>query len=133
MSVPFRIAALIPTYDNPRTVRGVVESVRKHVPDVLVVDDGSGPEGEAACAALAREGLATVLRLPRNSGKGAAMKAGFAQLLAAGFTHAVQVDADGQHDLAQVPVFAEAARNRPEALVAAYPVYDATEIGRAHV
>lgn len=126
MSAPFRIAVLVPTYDNPRTVRGVVEAVRAHVPDVLVVDDGSGPDGEAACAGLARDGLATLLRLPKNRGKGAAMKAGFAQLLAAGFTHAMQVDADGQHDLSQIPVFVDAARRRPEALVIAYPVYDAT-------
>jgi len=54
------VVALVPTFDNPRTVRGVVERVRARGLDVLVVDDGSGSDGRAACAALAAQGLATV-------------------------------------------------------------------------
>lgn len=121
-----RPCGLVPSYDNPRTVRAVVTALRQWLPDVLVVDDGSGPEGRAAIAALGEAGLARVLHLPRNRGKGAAMKAGFARLLELGFTHAMQVDADGQHDLTQVPVFLAAARAEPTALVLGYPVYDAT-------
>lgn len=121
-----RPCALVPTYDNPRTVRGVVETLRTWLPDVLVVDDGSGPDGRAAIEALGSDGLAQVLTLSRNRGKGAALKAGFAHLLERGFTHAMQVDADGQHDLQQVPVFLAAAQREPTALVLGYPLYDAT-------
>ena len=126
MSAAPRIAALVPTFDNPATVRSVVERLRQYVPDVLVVDDGSGPAGRAACAALAQDGLATVHHLPQNGGKGAAMKVGFALLLQRGFTHALQVDADGQHDLTAAPEFLRAAAATPDALVMAYPVYDHT-------
>lgn len=124
MTVAFRPIALVPTFDNPRTVRGVVENLRPHLADVLVVDDGSGPDGRAACEALARDGLATVHRLERNGGKGAAVKAGFALAARRGFTHAFQVDADGQHDLACLPEFLRTAESRPDALILGYPVYD---------
>lgn len=121
-----RICALVPTYDNPRTVRGVVESIRSHGLDVIVVDDGSGPDGRAACEAIANDGLATVEHLPQNGGKGAACKRGFDKARELGFTHALQIDADGQHDVAQIPAFVTAAAANPEALILAYPVYDET-------
>lgn len=126
MSGPLRLAAVVPTLDNPRTVRGVVEGIRAHVADVVVVDDGSGAEGRAACEALAADGLAVVHRLDRNRGKGGAVKAGFEVAHERGFTHVFQVDADGQHDLACLPDFLAAARQQPDALVLGYPVYDET-------
>ena len=121
-----RVCAVVPTLDNPRTVREVVTAVRAHLADVLVVDDGSGPDGRTACEALARDGLAIVHRLPTNRGKGAAVKAGFALAAERGFTHAFQVDADAQHDLSCLPDFLRAAAERPDALILGYPVYDAS-------
>lgn len=121
-----RICGVIPTYDNPATVRGVVERLRVHVPDVVVVDDGSGPEGRAAVEALGREGLAHVIHRARNGGKGAAVKTGLREARERGFTHALQVDADGQHDLDDVPRFLETAREHPEALILGQPVFDDT-------
>jgi len=122
----FRPCVIIPTYDNPATIRAVVEEARRYVPDVLVVDDGSHAEGRAACEALARDGLAEVHHRPENGGKGAAVKDGFRLAHARGFTHAVQVDGDGQHDLDRIPEFVEVARAHPEALILGYPVYDHT-------
>ena len=118
--------AVIPTYDNPRTVGGVARTVRSHVPLVIVVDDGSGPEGNAACTALAEAGVAVVHRLEPNRGKGSAVKAGFELATQHGCTHVFQVDADGQHDLSRMPEFLRAAAERPEALVLGYPIYDET-------
>jgi len=122
----FRPCAVIPTYDNPQTVGDVARIVRAHVPLVIVVDDGSGPEGRTACAALAAAGVAVVHRLERNRGKGRAVKAGFEVAARHGCTHVFQVDADGQHDLSRMPEFLRAAAERPEALVLGYPVYDET-------
>jgi glycosyltransferase involved in cell wall biosynthesis len=121
-----RVAGLVPTFDNPATVRGVVERLRASLTDVLVVDDGSGPAGHTACLQLQEEGLAMVCRLPRNRGKGAAVKRGLAFLHERGFTHALQVDADGQHDIGAAPKFLHAAATDPDALVLGYPVYDAS-------
>ncbi len=122
----FRVCALIPTYDNPRTVRAVVERVRAHIPDVVVVDDGSAAPGREAVAELGREGLAQVTRRAVNGGKGAAVKTGFAFAQGLGYTHALQVDADGQHRLEDIPRFLATAQARPEALVLGAPQYDAT-------
>ncbi|HEB52142.1 MAG TPA: glycosyltransferase family 2 protein [bacterium] len=121
---PMRICALVPTYDNPATVRAVVSGIRAHDLPVIVVDDGSGEAGRAACAGLARDRLATVVRHDKNRGKGAACRTGFEKAHQLGFTHAFQIDADGQHDLTQIPRFVAAAQRDPDALVLSYPEYD---------
>ena len=121
-----QIAGLIPTYDNPATIARVVEAVRAHLPDVLVVDDGSGPAGRAACEALNRDGRALVVHRATNGGKGAAVKTGLEELARRGFTHAFQIDADGQHTFEDIPRFVAAARAHPEALVLGQPMFDDT-------
>src|SRR6185503_5928060 len=90
---------------------------------VVVVDDGSD-----AATARVLDSLAGIylVRLARNSGKGAAVMRGLREAARLGFTHALQLDADGQHDLGDVPRFLERGRARPEALVNAEPVYDAS-------
>lgn len=118
----FRPCVLIPHYDNPNSLRAVVEGARSHVPDVLVVDDGSGPEGLAAARDVAQ--IADVEFLGSNQGKGAACLAGFRRAVERGFTHAVQIDADGQHALEDLPSFVAAARARPDALVCGVPIFD---------
>jgi glycosyltransferase involved in cell wall biosynthesis len=120
----FRPCVVIPTYDNPRTLRAVVESVRRYLPDVVVVDDGSASAGREAVESLGRDGLAHVHHHTVNAGKGAAMKTGFRLAFDLGFTHALQVDADGQHALEDSPKLLEAARADPEALVLGAPIYD---------
>src|SRR5690349_891842 len=120
----FRIAALIPTFDNPDTIRAVVTDVRAFVSTVLVVDDGSGPEGRAACRALADEGLAIVVHREKNGGKGAAVKTGLHELNRRGFTHAFQVDADGQHAVGDMPRFLAASEANPDALILGSPQFD---------
>ena len=121
-----RCAVLIPTFDNPVTVRSVVQQVRRFVPDVIVVDDGSGSAGRAACEAIAADGLAYVHHRERNGGKGAAVKTGFVIARELGFSHVLQVDADGQHDLAAIPTFLHEGRQDPRALVLGCPRYDAS-------
>ena len=121
-----RPCALVPTYDNPRTVRRVVERIRAHLPDVIVVDDGSGDAGRREVEALERDGLARAVRRERNGGKGAAVKDGLRAARDLGFTHALQIDADGQHEIEDVPRFLAAARADPGALVLGCPVFDAS-------
>jgi glycosyltransferase involved in cell wall biosynthesis len=121
-----RICAVIPTYDNPATVADVVESVRKHVDRVILVDDGSGDEARAIAKDLADRGLAQVCFREQNGGKGAAVKTGLDAALAAGMTHALQIDADGQHDPDDIPRFLEASKKAPNALVLGQPVFDAS-------
>jgi polyprenyl-phospho-N-acetylgalactosaminyl synthase len=126
MDRPFRACALVPTYDNPVTLRAVVESVRPHVDEVVVVDDGSGPAGRSVVEGLSRDSLARTLLRRKNGGKGAAVKDGFVMAQNIGCTHAIQIDADGQHAAEDVPRFLEVARSNPAALILGSPIFEAT-------
>jgi len=107
------IAALIPAYRAATTVGGIVSRARRHLEEVVVVDDGSTDgSGEAARAAGAR-----VLRHSTNLGKGAALATGFAKLLEEGATAIITLDADGQHDPDDIPRFVEAGRRTGADLV----------------
>lgn len=123
---PFRACVLIPTYNNPATIGAVVTAARRYIDDILVIDDGSDPEGREAVAALKRACLANVYHRSLNGGKGAAVKTGFILAHNLGYTHVLQIDADGQHDLSQIPVFLAAARETQDAVVIGYPQYSET-------
>ena len=98
--------ALIPAHNEAPRIAPVVEGARRHL-EVLVVDDGSADETARVAAAAG----ATVIGQPRNLGKGEALKAGFRRALAEGADAVVTLDADGQHDPAEIPAFL-AARER---------------------
>ena len=118
-----RACVIIPTYDNPRTIAGVVTSVRRHLRDLIVVDDGSAEPAQRVLAEIAARGEAQVVRREHNGGKGAAVKQAFALALSQGFTHALQIDADDQHCSADIPRFVEAARRQPDALILGEPQF----------
>ena len=120
----FRPVAVIPVYNHGAAVGGVVERVRASGLRCVLVDDGSGAECAAVLDALARAPDVTLLRLPRNQGKGGAMMAGLRAAAAAGYTHALQIDADGQHDTADIPAFLAQAARSPAAVICGTPVYD---------
>jgi glycosyltransferase involved in cell wall biosynthesis len=123
----FAPCALIPIYNHGGTIARTVHALRAHGLPVLVVDDGSDAATRDVLDALARDepGM-RLLRLPRNQGKGRALAAGLRAARAAGYTHALQIDADGQHDTADAPCFLAESRAHPRALVCGCPVYDAS-------
>jgi len=121
------IGVVIPCYDHGSTVARVVEALAPTGLPCLLVDDGSGPATRAVLEDLAKRlPFVELLRFDQNRGKGAALKAGFRAGAARGWTSAIQLDADGQHDTADVPRFAAALRKAPDALVLGVPVFDAS-------
>jgi glycosyltransferase involved in cell wall biosynthesis len=107
------ILAVIPAYDEGPRIAAVVEGAARHLA-VVVVDDGSTDE----TAAHAEAAGATVLRQVPNAGKGAALRRGFRHALEAGAPAVVTLDADGQHDPAEIPRFIEAfAARRAELII----------------
>ena len=121
-----RTCGLVPTYNNPQTVAAVVREVLQHLDTVVVVDDGSVEPARSRLDALGEEPGVVLVRHTENQGKGGAMKTGLRAALTHGFTHALQVDADGQHDLTDIPRFLEAAASDPTALVLGAPKFDET-------
>src|SRR5262245_35971313 len=100
-----RYVAVIPVYNHPRTIGAMVQAVRTHGLPCVLVDDGSEPHCAAVLDALAQAGDVTLVRLARNQGKGGAMISGLREAHRQGYTHALQIDADGQHDSADIPRF----------------------------
>jgi glycosyltransferase involved in cell wall biosynthesis len=121
----FAPCAVIPIYNHKATIGCTVDALRVHGLPVLIVDDGSDAATRAVLDALAiaQDGV-QLLHLPHNQGKGRALTAGLLAAHAAGFSHALQIDADGQHDTADVPRFLDEARRHPTALVCGCPIYD---------
>jgi glycosyltransferase involved in cell wall biosynthesis len=107
-----KILALIPAFNEAQHIAQVVRSTCAHLP-VLVVDDGSTDQ----TAAQAQKAGAQVLRQQPNQGKGAALRAGFRYALDHGYDAIVTLDADGQHDPAQVPGFVQAFDERGADLI----------------
>lgn len=119
-----RPCAIVPTYNNPETLRKVVLKLREYFENVIVVDDGSLTPGQLVCQELRDEGLVDLVVREQNGGKGAAVKDGLARAAACEFSHALQVDADGQHNLDDIPRFLAAAAESPSALILGSPLFD---------
>jgi len=121
----FAPCAVVPIYNHGSTIAATADALVAHGLPVLIVDDGS----EAATADVLDKLVAgrddlRLIRLPVNGGKGAALTAGFLAAHAAGYSHVLQIDADGQHDTADVPRFLAAAAAAPGAMVCGKPIYD---------
>lgn len=111
------VCAVIPTYQNAKTLLKVVADVHRVVDTVFVVDDGSN-DGTAALLdkATGNERPEKVLPHPKNCGKGAALKTGLTYARQQGFRYAVTVDADGQHRADDIPALLKAVEEEPDAL-----------------
>ncbi|MBX6420708.1 MAG: glycosyltransferase family 2 protein [Nevskia sp.] len=124
----FRPCIVIPYYRHERAIGALIERLRGFGLPCFLVDDGSGGAAAAVVRELAaREaGWLRLQVLPRNQGKGVAVMSGCAAAAAEGYSHALQIDADGQHATADVPRLLALARAAPAAVVTGVPVYDAS-------
>ncbi len=123
----FNPCFLVPHYNHAQALVGTIARLARYKLPILLIDDGSAPEQFARVQQLAADyPQLRVVRHEQNAGKGAAVIDGMRRAHAAGFTHAFQIDADGQHDTQVVPQFLTAAEREPEALIAGQPVYDAS-------
>lgn len=115
---------LIPSYNPGPVVLATVRAARAQWAPVWVVVDGSTDGSTADLQALAADDpQLRVLVLPENRGKGAAVLAGITQAAAQGFTHALTLDADGQHPVDRIPAFMAASLANPGAMVLGKPVF----------
>ncbi len=115
---------MIPSYNTGARLLTTVEEALREWNPVWVIIDGSTDGSAGPVQELAeRDPRLKVIVLPGNRGKGAAIAAGVTVALAAGFTHVLAMDSDGQHSAGQIPVFMAASQAHPTALVLGRPVF----------
>ncbi len=118
---------LIPIYDHKDQIRGVLDDLAAFGLACIVVDDGSGIETRVVLEAAEKDyRWLEVYHRDVNGGRGAALTSGYRLAAKRGFSHAIQLDADGQHDAKDVPRFVEAIAANPDALVLGDPIFDET-------
>jgi len=114
---------LIPCYNHGTAIHGVVDALSEDFNyPIVIVDDGSQRETQLAIAELSER--AEIIRLNENQGKGGAVMAGLKYAFDLGYSHALQIDADGQHDLTSLTELIKEAQQFPQALISGRPIYD---------
>lgn len=116
--------AVVPCLNEGQTIASLVRSARRHIPAVVVVDDGSRDN----TARQAADAGAMVVCHPRNFGKGAAVKTGLTAAARKGFDRALLMDGDGQHRPSDIPAFFRMAERTGAALVIGNRMHDAMSI-----
>jgi predicted LPLAT superfamily acyltransferase len=121
-----KLCIVIPVYNHGEPLVRTVARLMPFSLPIILVDDGSDAANKLAIAQVRSRYALELVTLPTNGGKGAAVKAGLRAAHAAGFTHAIQVDADGQHRLEDLPKLIAAARTQPQALISGEPRFDSS-------
>jgi glycosyltransferase involved in cell wall biosynthesis len=106
---------IIPTYNNAIFIKSVIDSVLPYSLPVIVVNDGATDDTLEILKQY--ENLIDIISYPRNCGKGYALKEGFDHAQNLGYTSAITMDSDGQHSAADIPLFINAIRKNPDALI----------------
>ena len=126
----FTPCILIPVYRHGKACDEVVEQILQYEIPIILVDDGNAEETKSYLSQIkeAHPEIELVV-LPKNQGKGGAFKAGVIRAKELGYSHILQVDADGQHENSKIPFFIEKAKSSPEKVICGYPEYDETAPG----
>jgi len=115
---------IIPVYNHGETLAATLENLASYNLPTIIVDDGSDEKTKGILDRIESDFSTTRIALTENEGKGAAVMAGFRKAWEQGYTHAIQVDADGQHDLGDLGVMMDEAWQNPKALISGDPQFD---------
>jgi glycosyltransferase involved in cell wall biosynthesis len=121
-----KIIAIIPALNSAVYLARLLPEVKKHVPDILVIDDGSTDDTKSTAESC----RATVIRHESNRGKGAALRTGFEYALQHDFDLILTLDADCQHDAKYIPNFLDAYQNSGADLIVGSRVQDKADMPR---
>ncbi|GAA3723654.1 DUF2062 domain-containing protein [Flavobacterium ginsengisoli] len=105
---------IVPTYNNQKTLKKVLDSILDFTTNIIVVNDGST---DSTSEILKSYSQLTQIQHPKNLGKGRALRNGFRKALELDFEYAITIDSDGQHFAVDIPVFLEAIQDEPNALL----------------
>ena len=119
-----KTGAVIPCYNHGSTLVPIVEALVQQGLPVLIVNDGSNAATTEQIQCLTDDTTVLSLHLAENGGKGHAVMAGLRFLYEKSYTHALQIDADGQHDWNMIPEFVKLSHQFPNDVISGVPVYD---------
>lgn len=123
----FKPCALIPVYNHATKIADIVGELRSMQLPVVLIDDGSDADCSEVLQQLSdADDQVHLHRLLQNRGKGGAVKMGLMYAHCLGFSHALQIDADGQHDISETDHFLSLARRKPKCLIAGKPEFDSS-------
>ncbi|TCS35556.1 glycosyltransferase involved in cell wall biosynthesis [Paucimonas lemoignei] len=122
----FKPCVVIPVYNHEHAIGAVTQAVLATGLPCVLVDDGSTPQCAQVLDDIAKASPQQIMlvRHAHNQGKGGAVLTGIRHAADAGYTHALQIDADGQHNVADIPRFIEQAAAHPASVIVGYPQYD---------
>ncbi|MEE0990499.1 MAG: DUF2062 domain-containing protein [Paludibacteraceae bacterium] len=109
-----KCVVLIPTYNNEKTLKQVIDAVRLYSPNIMVVNDGST---DSTADILSKEEGIHVVSYENNRGKGYALKTGLREAINLGYKYAITIDSDGQHYADDIPVFINEIKENPNSLL----------------
>src|SRR6218665_262824 len=105
---------IVPTYNNPKTLKKVLDSILDFTSNIIIVNDGST---DSTSEILKGYSQLTQIHHPKNLVKGRALRNGFRKALELNFEYAITIDSDGQHFASDIPVFLEEIQNEPNSLL----------------
>lgn len=123
-----KVCLLIPTYNHGKTMDALLTKLSAFNLSCIIIDDGSNVETKTLLANAQNkfDWIHPLVTLEQNHGKGAAIIAGMQKAQSLGYTHVIQIDADGQHDVNDIPTFLSLNTKHPDALISGTPRYDAS-------
>ena len=120
-----KFCIIIPVYNHGKLLQTNIESIMAYGLQIILINDGSNTETSKILTKIANENEKIILHnFSKNQGKGAALTKGFFIAFENGFTHALQIDADGQHNISDIPTFIKLSENNPKSLINGCPIYD---------
>lgn len=122
------VCVIIPVYNHKDAIGRVVEKLKPLGLSCLLINDGSSADCTATLQQIVETEASwvTLYERPENGGKGAAVIDGFQLAIKKGFSHAIQIDADGQHKLEDISRFIVASEQYPQHLILGQPLFDAS-------
>jgi glycosyltransferase involved in cell wall biosynthesis len=117
---------IVPIYNHEEAITQVVVKLKAHGLACFLVNDGSSMQCSQILEDCAKRDASwlTLITRPENGGKGAAVLEGFKAAQMMGFSHAIQIDADGQHNADDIPRFLEVGQQHPDAMILGQPQFD---------
>ena len=115
----------MPVYRHAKFFASRIDRLLNFDLPIFFVDDGNSKSDSLLLKGLVVEGRVFSIKHEKNLGKGAALYSGLLEARARGYSHALQIDADCQHLIEDIPKFLAAAKESPESLILGYPIFDA--------